>query len=73
MEIPPIKPTTSEQPAWLREGINLKMTAKGYYYWEINSYGELNAGLVAKIKQIDNLLKAEFPQNVTTISQNTGE
>ena len=62
-KIPSIKPTETR----LQEGINLKMTAKGYYYWEINTYGDLNAGLVEKIKQIDQILRQEFPQNVTVI------
>jgi hypothetical protein len=51
------------------EGINLKMTAKGKYYWEIQAYGELNIGLVRKISAIDEYLKKEFPNNATTESQ----
>ena len=72
-KIPPVKPKESETPSWLREGLNLKMTAKGYYYWEINSYGDLNAGLIGRIKEIDAVLRREFPQNVTTLTQETGQ
>ena len=63
-KIPPVSPKT-ETPAWLREGVNLKMTAKGYYYWEINTYGTLNAGLIQKVKSLDTMLRSAFPENVT--------
>ena len=76
--IPPVPASQKRQPekesntpAWLRDGISLKMTAKGYYYWEINCYGEVNADLLAKIIAIDDALRREFPRNVTTIPQET--
>lgn len=73
--IPPVQPASqkrqpekeSNTPAWLREGISLKMTAKGYYYWEINCYGDINAALIVRMKEIDGALRREFPQNVTEL------
>jgi hypothetical protein len=62
-KIPPIKPVDFKQ----QEGISLKMTAKGYYYWEINASGQLNQELISKLKEIDLILKQEFPRNVTMI------
>lgn len=51
----------------LLEGITLKMTAKGRYYWDINAFGELNQELVLKIKEMDRYLRSEFPSNVNTL------
>lgn len=53
--------TKEENKPWFREGISLKMTAKGKYYWDINAYGDLLPSLIYKIKEIDNALRQEFP------------
>jgi hypothetical protein len=50
----------------LVEGINLKMTAKGKYYWDINAYGDLDERLVFRISEMNRILKAEFPGNTST-------
>lgn len=69
-QIPPIKPPNpTEVPPWYREGINLKMSAKGYYYWEINAYGDLDVGLVNRISKIDDILRKSFPQNVMALPE----
>jgi len=84
MEIPPIPgrnsqgvpgPTATgrkieeEKKTGMVEGITLKMTAKGKYYWDIQVYGDLDEGDVLRLKEIDNYLKREFPENVTNITE----
>jgi len=59
--------TDKERVKALLEGITLKMTAKGRYYWDIQAYGALDEGLVLKLSETDKRLKTEFPENVTTI------
>lgn len=56
-----------EKPKGLLEGIDLKMTAKGRYYWDIQVYGDLDEGDVLRLKEIDTYLRREFPENVTNI------
>lgn len=67
-KIPPMKPIGNR----LQEGINLKMTAKGYYYWDINAYGDLSEAMIIRIKEIDRVLRGEFPQNVSTLPTEFG-
>ena len=54
-----------EKKPGMVEGITLKMTAKGKYYWDIQVYGDLDEGDVLRLKEIDNYLRREFPENVT--------
>lgn len=72
--IPPVRPYGRPNPQnqgneniRFSTSIDLKMTAKGYYYWDITVYGEEN--ITEKLREIDDKLKLEFPKNVTTIPE----
>lgn len=67
--VPPVKPKSQRSEPWNREGINLKMTAKGYYYWEISVYGDVGPEMVKRLEELDDYLKKTFPKNTTQIPE----
>ena len=61
----PLLKTEERNKSPLLEGITIKMTAKGKYYWDIQAYGKLDENLVLKVSEINKFLIREFPNNST--------
>lgn len=59
-----------ERKSGMMEGITVKMTAKGKYYWDIQAYGELGQSLTQKVVDMNNNLKNAFPENTTVPEEN---
>ena len=70
--IPGRQPIPVKQQSLIPESVDLRMTAKGLYYWDISLKGNLvDEQTVTRLVGIDHALRVAFPKNVTILSKGT--